>query len=157
MQKQSPPVAFEKWATHAICSEMLEHVDDPSQVLENVGSFMAPGCQLVVTLPSGPMSYFDHYIGHRKHFKARELRDLLEQTGYHVESVWRAGFPFMNLYKLVVIARGKALVRDVATQADGHPSSRLATAVMNCFRFLFRGNLTNTIFGWQLVAIARKK
>src|SRR5262249_7683225 len=37
-------------ATHAICSEVLEHVDEPVVLLRNASRYMAPGCKLVVTV-----------------------------------------------------------------------------------------------------------
>jgi len=31
---EPPPPKYAGWATHAVCSEVLEHVDDPRQLLE---------------------------------------------------------------------------------------------------------------------------
>src|SRR5215471_578422 len=56
------------WATHAICSEVIEHVDDPVQLLRSAREYMRPDCVLVLTAPGGPMSAFDKHIGHRRHF-----------------------------------------------------------------------------------------
>jgi hypothetical protein len=63
----------------------------------------------------------------------------------------RAGFPFFNLYRLVVIGRGSRLATDVA---DGS-TSRIAVAAMRVFEVLFRFNLRRSRWGWQNVAIAR--
>ncbi len=152
---QAPQPELRGWATHAVCSEMLEHVDDAQSVLENIAPYLKQGCRLVITLPGGPMSEFDRHIGHRKHYRAAELRQLLEKTGFQVQSVWRAGFPFMNLYRLVVILRGKALIRDVARQPGGAMSG-LALTVMRVFSFLFAFNRRQSPWGWQLVAVAKK-
>jgi choline kinase/SAM-dependent methyltransferase len=138
------------WATHAVCSEVLEHVDDPERLLANARSYLAPGCRLVVTVPGGPMSAFDRHIGHRQHFTACDLRTLLEQSGYAVELATGAGFPFFNLYRRVVIARGERLAADVA----GASSSPLARAAMAVFGVLFRLNLTSSPWGWQTVGYA---
>lgn len=143
------------WATHAVCSEVLEHVEQPEVLLRNASEFMAPGCRLVVTVPGGPMSYFDRHIGHRRHFTARTLRGVLEAAGLEVDRIYRTGFPFFNLYRLTVIVRGKSLVADVSNQTDS-AMSRLASFVMSVFRFLFRFNLNDAPGGWQLVAVARK-
>src|SRR5437763_1411072 len=61
-----PPAAlkeFAGWATHAICSEVLEHVDDPASFLKQAGEFLSPDARLIVTVPGGPMSAFDRHIG----------------------------------------------------------------------------------------------
>ena len=78
-----------------------------------------PGCRLVVTVPGGPRSAFDRHIGHRRHFTATRLRRLLEESGFEDIEVHRAGFPFFDLYRLVVIARGKRLIADVE-QSKAH-------------------------------------
>jgi hypothetical protein len=56
---------------------------------------------------------------------------------------------------LLVIARGKRLAQDVETQSSGI-SSALANFTMKFFRLLFRFNLRDSPFGWQVIAVARK-
>jgi trans-aconitate methyltransferase len=153
-----PPDAlkgFACWATHAVCCEVLEHLDDPVSFLKHARHYLGPGARLVVTVPGGPMSAFDHHIGHRQHFDRATIRALLEQTGYTVERTYLAGFPFFNLYRLLVIARGKRLAGDVETKPAGQ-SSGLASFVMKVFGVLFHANLLDSPFGWQVVATARK-
>lgn len=150
----SPPPGLERWATHAVCSEVLEHVDAPVDLLENVRAFLAPGATLVVTVPGGPRSAFDRHIGHRRHYTAAQLGELLRSAGFACDFVHRAGFPFFQLYRLVVILRGKRLVDDVAVSPDG-AASPAAAALMRAFDWLFRANLDHAPWGWQLVAGAR--
>src|SRR5215471_2723318 len=149
------PPAFEAWATHAVCSEVLEHVDDPTGLLRNVRPFLAPGCKVVITVPGGPMSAFDRYIGHRRHFSAQLLSEVIEGAGLEVERLNGAGFPFFNLYRLMVVARGKALIKDVDSSGPA-PLPLSARAAMRTFAWLFRWNRADTLRGWQLVARAVK-
>jgi SAM-dependent methyltransferase len=146
LAESQPPPGRRNWATHAVCSEVLEHLDEPDRLLANVRAWLAPGCRLIVTVPGGPMSQFDRHIGHRKHYRPEELRALLEGTGFRVESAHGAGFPFFNLYRGVVIARGPKLIGDVAGKAS--PAARMA---MRGFDELFRWNLKTR--GWQTVAV----
>jgi trans-aconitate methyltransferase len=81
LETEEPPGGLRGWATHAVCSEVLEHVDDPWRLLWNARHCLAPGCRLVVTVPGGPMSAFDRHIGHRRHFTAGALEGLLEDAG----------------------------------------------------------------------------
>ena len=153
-----PPPAlddFRGWATHAVCSEVLEHVDDPIAFLIQAREYLQSGGRLLVTVPGGPMSAFDRHIGHRQHFGRRTIRAVLEQAGYSVETTYLAGFPFFNIYRLLIIARGERLARDVETRSAS-AGSRLAIAVMKLFRILFYANLRDSPFGWQVVATARK-
>lgn len=152
---QPPPELneFASWATHAVCSEVLEHVDDPIAFLKQARHYLAPGALLIVTVPGGPMSAFDLHIGHRQHFDRRKISTMLEQAGYSVERTYLAGFPFFNLYRLLVKARGRRLAQDVKSAGA---SSGLAGFVLKVFRVLFHANLLDSPFGWQVVAAARK-
>jgi SAM-dependent methyltransferase len=134
-------------ATHAICSEVLEHLDDPKILLQNAMSFMASGCRIVITVPGGKPNAFDKYIGHRRHYDATALQALLESAGLCVELSTGVGFPFFNLYRLLTTWRGERLKEDVS----GSPSMlvRFGTLV---FGTLFKLNLTS--MGWQTVAVA---
>jgi SAM-dependent methyltransferase len=151
---EPPPAEYEGWANRAVCSEVLEHVDDPARLIANALPYMAAGCRLVVTVPGGPMSEFDRHIGHRRHFSPADLRNLLADAGFEVEMSGGAGFPFFNLYRRVVILRGRRLVDDVT--AGGESESRLADAAMAAFRALFKLNPPTFRGGWQTVAVARR-
>lgn len=155
LESQPVPDEWAYWATHAVCSEVLEHVDDPVLLLKNARKFMAPGCRLVVTVPGGPRSAFDHHIGHRRHFSANDLRQLLVEAGFQRIQTFGAGFPFFNLYRLVVIARGKRLVQDVSAQEHEGSLSGSAKLVMRVFGVLFRFNMKRSKLGWQTVGLAR--
>ena len=147
------PSQYRGWATHAVCSEVLEHLDDPAAVLANVRSLMAPGCRLVITVPAGPMSAFDRHIGHRGHFTPDRLAETLRAAGLTVADLRGAGFPFFNLYRLAVVARGEKLIQD-ASSDDGRSLPLAARATIKMFSWLFRMNQHTGTRGWQLVAVA---
>jgi SAM-dependent methyltransferase len=146
---------YQNWATHAVCSEVLEHVDDPTAFLRASRSYLADNAVVVITVPGGPMSAYDKHIGHRQHFTRESIARFLSEAGFGVDDVFMAGFPFFNLYRMMVIARGQRLVDEVGTGAE-NKSSGLAEFFMAVFRTLFRFNLLNTSLGWQVVAVARK-
>lgn len=143
------PDCYQRWASHAVCSEVLEHLDDPAAALRNARRCLAPGARLVITVPAGPMSAFDKHIGHRRHFSVQQLRRVVLDSGLALESLNGAGFPFFNLYRLTVVARGRKLVEDARGQLP-----RSARAAMWAFSKLFRLNSSETQRGWQLIAVA---
>lgn len=145
-----PPGDLDGWASHAVCSEVLEHLDDPAQALGNIRRLLKPGGELIVTVPGGPLSAFDRRIGHHAHYTARRLEGELVSAGYLVEMATGAGFPFFNLYRLFVILRGDKLADDI----DRAPGL-MARAVMALFRALLRIALPWPAWGWQVVAVAR--
>lgn len=138
-----------------VCTEVLEHLDDPATLLRHALRYAKPGAQVIVTVPAGPRTAFDRYIGHRRHFTRASLRELLGSVGLQVDSCDGAGFPFFNLYRLVVLARGKRLIQDVAAQAAYGPTNRSAGAALRVFEKLFTVNRSSGRFGWQLIATAR--
>lgn len=154
-QPAAEAAPYRNWATHAVCSEVLEHVDDPAAFLRAARDYLADDATLVVTVPGGPMSAYDRHIGHRQHFTRESISRSLQEGGFTVERAMMAGFPFFNLYRLAVISRGEKLVEEVGAGAEGG-NSRLAEFVMGVFRGLFPFNLLDTPLGWQVVAVARK-
>jgi SAM-dependent methyltransferase len=142
-------------ASFAVCSEVLEHVDDPATLLRNTASLVAPGCRLVVTVPGGVRTAFDRHIGHREHFSRQRLRAVIEEAGWEVERVLAAGFPFFNLYKLLVLLRGERMVQDVQGRPDDSQGSWAERVASAGFRALFRLNVHSTPWGWQVAAVAR--
>jgi trans-aconitate methyltransferase len=147
-----PEPRLRGWATYAVCSEVLEHIEDPPELLRNVRPYLTPGSRLIVTVPGGPMSAFDRHIGHRAHFTPRRLAAVLRDAGFDIERVFGAGFPFFNLYRLAVIASGERLVENFAS---GGKPSRLESLGTRVFGGLFRLNVTKSPWGWQTVAVAR--
>jgi len=154
LQAGRPAEDLAGWATHAVCSEVLEHVDDPVTLMRNAAQYLAPGCRVVVTVPGGPMSAFDHHIGHRRHFSPGDLANVLTAAGYRLEKVTGAGFPQFNLYRLIVIQRGKRLASDVSSSNRGL-SAVASRVAMTVFRGLFALGTVQTRWGWQTVAVAR--
>ena len=106
-------------------------------------------------MPGGPRSAFDRHIGHHRHFTAADLRGVLTDAGFAVERVQRAGFPFFNLYKLAVIARGRRLIADVEDRAPGAAPSRAELTAARLFDLGFRHSRDDFPLGWQMAAVAR--
>jgi len=155
LQPAEPLREHRHWAQVAVCSEVLEHVDEPAALLHNARVFLAAGCLLVATVPGGPMSAFDRHIGHRRHYTPQALSLVLSQAGFEVEFAAGAGFPFFNLYRLAVLARGASLVDRAKVQAVGS-LSRTEELVLSGFRRLLRRNHARGKRGWQIIACARE-
>lgn len=145
------PEQLRGWASHAVCSEVLEHMDDPVAVLKAVAQCLKPGGRLVVTVPGGPMSAFDKSIGHRGHYTRGRLRGEMTQAGFRLEVAAAAGFPVFNLYRALVLLRGRRLADDIA----GEPRL-LARAAMAPLRWLMPLTLDDSPWGWLIAAAATR-
>lgn len=140
-------------ATHAVCSEVLEHVDQPFEVLRNGFNLLRPGGLLVVTVPGGPRSAYDKHIGHREHFTPAYLGGLLRAAGFIVDEASGAGWPFFNAYRLGIILYGRRLVQDApAIEEQGAISDTVSRIV----RGLLGWSRPQGRWGWQVVAVARR-
>lgn len=81
-----------------VALEVLEHVLDPFQVLKTLCSRLAPGGQVVVSLPNelhiaarlqmlvGRLPFGGHDDPHLRHFDRRQQRRLLKAAGYEVQA-----------------------------------------------------------------------
>ncbi len=94
-----PDGAFEL----VLCAETLEHVKDVQGLLSEVRRVLVPGGRLAVTTPAhgrrtalavllrGFERSFDPFSPHLRFFTARSLRGALDELGFDVERVQRAG------------------------------------------------------------------
>ena len=122
------PGVYAKFATHAVCSEVLEHVDDPVRLLENARAYMAKGCRLVVTVPGGPRSALDRHIGHRRHFTPASLCEVLNKAGFHGGVFCRRR---ISILQFVSPARDPA--RQKAYRRCGQRTQQFAEIYLRCF------------------------
>ena len=151
---QAPAERFTGWGTHAACSEVLEHVDDPVALLRNARSYLRPGARLVVTVPGGSISAFDRHIGHRRHYTPELLEQTFAAAGLETAMVGGAGFPFFNFYRWFVITRGEKVIEDVF--ASGGRLSVSARLAMLAFRPLLAISLPRSPWGTQIFGVARE-
>jgi len=148
LQPASSQAGLDFSATDALCTEVLEHLDEPGVLLRNAAAYMKPGCRLIVTVPGGPMNAFYRHIGHRRHYSPKELTTVLESVGFSVERTWAAGFPFFNLFRLYLTWSGDKFIQTVS----GEPSLLVRIAGKLCDA-AFHLNLMR--WGWQTIAVAR--
>jgi len=149
---QAPDERFVDWGTHATCSEVLEHVNDPVALLRNARSYLQPGARLVVTVPGGAMSAFDRHIGHRRHYTPELLEQTFVEAGLECIMVGGAGFPFFNFYRWFVVNRGEKVIDDVF--ASGGKLTLSARLAMLAFRPLLAISLPRSPWGTQVFGVA---
>jgi len=136
-----------------VCSEVIEHVDDPVLFLNNCKRLLKPEGHIVITVPGGFRSAYDKHIGHRQHYSKRLLMTTLLNAGYKNVRIYRAGFPIFNVYKLLTIMAGRKLI-ETASVSEQHGESKLTVLISKTFNLIFKFSLPNFPLGWQLVATA---
>lgn len=88
-------------ADKIVCTEVLEHVDDPSQVMAELVRIGKPGATYLITVPDtlnerlqemlAPPEYFEK-PNHIRIFEREEFRALIESSGLEIQSHSFRGF-----------------------------------------------------------------
>jgi SAM-dependent methyltransferase len=78
----------------AVMLNVLEHIEDDARALESIHRMLVPDGQLLLLVPAGRYLYgtLDHALGHYRRYEPADLRRLLLQAGYQLESL-----RYMNL------------------------------------------------------------
>jgi len=68
--------------------DVIEHFKNPVNVLRNAAEVLAPGGEIVLTVPAIPalMGPWDRMLGHHRRYTARLLREHAREAGLNV--VW---------------------------------------------------------------------
>lgn len=135
-----------------MAAEIIEHVARPQVFLRNALALARPGGgQLLLSTQSGRVGETERRVGHRRHFSAAELRELLEQSGWHPLRIWNAGWPFHDISKRLANFSPDRTMHAYSEERYG----LLQNAVCWMLRLAFRVNSRHR--GAQLFAIAEKR
>jgi len=134
-----------------ICTEVIEHVDDPHRFAAQLLNFCREDGHLILTTQSGHVHATERAVGHLRHFSKSDLREILENAGWNVIEVRSWGWPGYWLLKKI------ANVNPTSTMDKlGNGSySPLAKAINKLAYVLTRVfSLHNSPLGTQLVVVA---
>ena len=76
-----------------ICSELLEHLDEPEAALVRIARSLKPGGTIVVTVPNGKVFDTERAVGHVAHPTVAALGAWFDTAGLHVVEARRWGWP----------------------------------------------------------------
>lgn len=99
-----------------VCVNVIEHLDHPLRALTGFRSVLKPGGRAVILVPAHQFlfSATDRALEHRRRYEVGDLRELLKQAGFTLESITEfnrlgvAGWFFNKLTGRVTIARWQA-------------------------------------------------
>lgn len=87
--------------------DVLEHLRDPKQVVENMKRYLRPGGRILASIPNvmnievvvsllkGDFTYRDHGLLDRTHihlFTLREIGRMFQEAGYVIENMWTSNW-----------------------------------------------------------------
>jgi SAM-dependent methyltransferase len=137
----------------AVCSEVLEHVDEPPLVVSAIAKTLKPGGLAVFTVPAlmRHWSSQDEVAGHQRRFEVDEFKDLLTRAGFNVERQICWGGPLARTYNSFVSRAGP----DRVMKSGSNPA---VAAFARLVSFMLRlEDLNESPNGFQMVARARKQ
>ena len=144
-----------------VCSEVLEHLDDDAAAVQRLASLLACDGRLLVSVPGGRPTRFDLAIGHRRHYRRRELERLLAQAGLRVDRVLGWGFPFHNLYRTAVRWASRLAIAPQRQPGPSDPSKLVGPLLGRAYALV--GAALRPLYylnapwgGEQMVALATK-
>ncbi|MDF1591308.1 MAG: class I SAM-dependent methyltransferase [Desulfobacterales bacterium] len=78
--------------SHAICSEVLEHLQDDCKALNELSRVMSPSGSLILTVPHRKLYYSndDRFVNHFRRYEIFELEEKLKAAGLmpmHIQKV----------------------------------------------------------------------
>jgi 2-polyprenyl-3-methyl-5-hydroxy-6-metoxy-1,4-benzoquinol methylase len=67
-----------------VCSELLEHLDDPARALERIAPALKPRGTIVVTVPNGKVFATERAAGHVRHPTLAMVHEWFDAAGLDV-------------------------------------------------------------------------
>ncbi len=108
----------------AVCSEVLEHIEDDRGALREMTSALEPGGRLALTFPHRQDFYAvdDRFVGHHRRYDLADMASLLRESGFRSLAVAKVLGP---LEKLTMGATAALLTRlSSGAVRGGTPRSR---------------------------------
>lgn len=137
--------------------DVIEHIEDDTEVLRQVRAALAPGGLVVLTVPQHPWlwSRFDELAGHERRYTRKELRARLVRAGFEV--VYAGSFVFFLLPALWLKRRASRPGQgEMADELAIHPLlNRLFRGLMRIERRLIAAGFTLPA-GGSLLVVARR-
>ncbi len=137
-----------------VCTEVLEHLDDPARALASIAAATRPGGHAVITTPTGVVHATERHFGHTRHLTRTELALLADAAGFTVLENRSWGFPVYALTKWATnVDPAAALRRFGGDKAYGV----VEKAVSNALWLANYANLPSSPFGVQLFALLQRR
>lgn len=99
-----------------ITCEVMEHVEADGRFLKRINDLLAPGGQLVLSVPARQKYWtvHDEIVGHLRRYEKPELEQLMASSGFDNARVVSYGWPWVNFLRLPRAMLANAQARDRA-------------------------------------------
>jgi SAM-dependent methyltransferase len=138
----------------AVCSELLEHLDDPASALKRIARSLNPGATIVVTVPNGKVFATERAVGHVRHPTLSMLRQWFDAAGLDVIEAQCWGWPGYLALKYAANVDPERALRAFGSGRYSWPVRRA-----NDFAYAVVGvtSLPDFVRGPQTVIVGRRR
>lgn len=143
------PATIESACDTIVAAELIEHLDHPRNLLRTARRLATDDALLMISTQSGPVRETERRVGHRRHFSAEEMRELLKSEGWEPDRVWNAGWPFHDLSKWWANRRPDQSMERFGAKPYGLIERGICWSLRQAFR------VNSKRRGAQLFAVAR--
>jgi SAM-dependent methyltransferase len=137
-----------------VCSELLEHLDEPAPALCRIAAALRPGGTIVVTVPSGKVFPTERAVGHVEHPEPEALRAWCTLADLEPVELRQWGWPGYLMLKRAANVNPE---RAMAAFGSGSYSWPKRTANDLAYFAVGLGSLRNHARGPQTILVARRR
>lgn len=136
-----------------VCSEVLEHLDQPTSAVAALARAAREGGVVVITVPHGRVHATERAVGHLHHPTFDELDSWCSGAGLVIEHCWCWGWPAFAMVK-----RAGDINPDATMAAFGSGDYSAPKRMLNDAAYLatFALSMPSNRRGVQTVVVARK-
>lgn len=136
--------------------EVLEHVEDDRAALRNLNVKLKENGRMLVTVPAFPWLWSRHDVlnHHFRRYTRQSLKDVLQESHYHVQSIRYFNFWLFPVALAVRMWNKVRLTHSIELKVPPAWLNRLLTAVFASERWVI--NTLSFPFGISLIAIATR-
>jgi SAM-dependent methyltransferase len=123
---------------HTICSEVLEHLADDRQALQELARVMKPSGQLILTFPHRKFyfAYDDHFVKHLRRYELSEMEDRLQAVGLRPVSIQKILGPLEKVTMWSVVSCFSLMQKIRPHKSKGKGLSKRMSIVAPFFKWV---------------------
>jgi len=133
--------------SHAISSEVLEHLADDRQAINELARVLKPSGRFILTFPHRKF-YFamdDHFVNHFRRYELHEMLDRLKDAGFRLVAIQKVLGPLEKITMCFAVLCF-SIIQKFQSEKVKIPRN---SVIMNIFLSIFkRANQYYAIFAW---------
>ena len=123
---------------HTICSEVLEHVADDRQALQELARVLKQSGKLIITFPHRKFyfTYDDHFVKHLRRYELSEMEERLQAAGLSPVSIQKVLGPLEKVTMWSVVSCFSLMQKFKPDKSKANGFSNLISIVAPFFKWV---------------------